>query len=165
MQEAELNNAQFIVRKVAVLGAGVMGAQIAAHLVNANIETLLFELPADGEDANANVTKAIEKLKKLEPSPLSVKTKAAFIQAANYDHHLEKLADCDVVIEAIAERIDLKRALYEKVAPILAHKPFLPVIPPGCLSISWHRPFQRHCVIVSAVFIFLIRHGICIWLN
>lgn len=119
MQEAELNNAQFIVRKVAVLGAGVMGAQIAAHLVNANIETLLFELPADGEDANANVTKAIEKLKKLEPSPLSVKTKAAFIQAANYDHHLEKLADCDVVIEAIAERIDLKRALYEKVAPYL----------------------------------------------
>lgn len=45
--EATLNNRKFIVRKAAVLGAGVMGAQIAAHLVNANIETLLFELPAE----------------------------------------------------------------------------------------------------------------------
>jgi len=119
MREAELNNAQFVVRKVAVLGAGVMGAQIAAHLVNANIETLLFELPAEKGDANANVTKAIEKLKKLEPSPLSAKSKAAFIQAANYDEHLEKLKDCDVVIEAIAERMDWKQALYEKIAPYL----------------------------------------------
>ncbi|HQU63757.1 MAG TPA: 3-hydroxyacyl-CoA dehydrogenase NAD-binding domain-containing protein, partial [Nitrosomonas sp.] len=117
-----MNNAQFIVRRVAVLGAGVMGAQIAAHLVNANIETLLFELPADGEDVNAHAAKAIEKLKKLEPSPLSVKARAAFIQPANYDQHLEKLGACDVVIEAIAERMDLKRALYEKIAPFLGEQ-------------------------------------------
>nr|WP_292990159.1 3-hydroxyacyl-CoA dehydrogenase/enoyl-CoA hydratase family protein [Nitrosomonas sp.] len=119
-----MNNAQFIVRKVAVLGAGVMGAQIAAHLVNANIETLLFELPAEAGDANANanVTKAIEKLKKLEPAPMSIKDKAAFIQPANYDQHLEKLGECDVVIEAIAERMDWKQALYEKVAPHLGEQ-------------------------------------------
>ena len=48
----------FLVRKAAVLGAGVMGAQIAAHLVNANIETLLFELPGDADNPNANVIKA-----------------------------------------------------------------------------------------------------------
>lgn len=117
-----MDNAQFIVRKVAVLGAGVMGAQIAAHLVNANIETVLFELPAKEGDANANVAQAVDKLKKLEPAPLSIKAKAAFIQPANYEHNLDKLADCDVVIEAIAERMDLKQALYEKVAPHLGER-------------------------------------------
>ena len=110
---------RFLVRKVAVLGAGVMGAQIAAHLVNANIKTLLFELPADTSHPNANIIKAIEKLKKQEPAPLSVKAKANYILAANYDQHLELLRDCDLVIEAIAERMDLKRDLYMKVAPYL----------------------------------------------
>lgn len=96
-----------------------MGAQIAAHLVNANIETLLFELPAASGDANANVIKAIGKLKKQEPAPLSSSARAGSIEPANYEHHLEKLRDCDVVIEAIAERLDLKAQLYEKVAPYL----------------------------------------------
>ena len=58
-------NQPFIVRKAAVLGAGVMGAQIAAHLVNANVEALLFELPAKDGDPNGNVIKAIDNLKKL----------------------------------------------------------------------------------------------------
>ena len=53
---------KFQVKQVAILGAGVMGAQIAAHLVNANIETLLFELPGDANNPNANVIKAVEKL-------------------------------------------------------------------------------------------------------
>lgn len=109
----------FTVRKAAVLGAGVMGAQIAAHLVNANIETLLFELPAEQDDPNANVTKAIGKLKKQEPAPLSIPSKAIYIQPANYDQHLELLKDCDVVIEAIAERMDWKKELYTKIAPHL----------------------------------------------
>lgn len=109
-----------MVRKAAVLGAGVMGAQIAAHLVNANIETLLFELPAEAENPNANVTKAIERLKKLEPSPLSVISKSAFIHPANYDQHLGSLTDCDLVIEAIAERVDWKTELYTKIIPYLA---------------------------------------------
>src|SRR5262245_9153939 len=109
----------FLVRKVAVLGAGVMGAQIAAHLVNANVETLLFELPGKEGDPNANVRKAIDGLRKLEPSPLATQGRAEFIQAANYDQHLDLLKDCDVVIEAISERMDWKKALYEKVAPHL----------------------------------------------
>ncbi|MGZ5123781.1 MAG: 3-hydroxyacyl-CoA dehydrogenase NAD-binding domain-containing protein, partial [Burkholderiales bacterium] len=62
----------FIVRKAAVLGAGVMGAQIAAHLVNANVPVLLYELPAKEGDPNGNVRKAIDNLRKLEPSPLAV---------------------------------------------------------------------------------------------
>ena len=114
-----MGDKRFLVRKVAVLGAGVMGAQIAAHLVNANIETLLFELPADSANPNANVIKAVEKLKKQEPAPLSIKAKATCILPVNYDQHLELLKDCDLVIEAIAERMDWKRDLYAKVAPYL----------------------------------------------
>ncbi len=109
----------FVVRKAAVLGAGVMGAQIAAHLVNANVETLLFELPAKEGDPNGNVKKALEGLKKLDPSPLASPAKLTCIQPANYEQHLEKLRECDLVIEAIAERIDWKSDLYRKVAPHL----------------------------------------------
>src|SRR6267142_5665332 len=110
---------RFIVRKVAVLGAGVMGAQIAAHLVNANVEVVLFELAAKESDPNDIVRKAIDGLKKLEPSPLSVAGRAEYIQPAKYDQHLHWLRDCDIVIEAISERMDWKKALYEKVAPHL----------------------------------------------
>nr|NIO43725.1 3-hydroxyacyl-CoA dehydrogenase [Burkholderiales bacterium] len=108
------------VEKVAVLGAGVMGAQIAAHLVNANVETVLFDLPAKDGDPNSIVRKAIDGLGRLEPAPLARKTLAAHIQAANYDQHLDQLADCDLIIEAIAERMDLKQALYERIAPHLS---------------------------------------------
>ena len=114
-----MSNNNFIVRKVAVLGAGVMGAQIAAHLINANVETLLFELPAEQGDPNANVAKAVKNLQKQEPAPLSIATKATYIQPANYDQHLALLQDCDIVIEAIAERMEWKTELYKKVAPNL----------------------------------------------
>jgi len=108
-----------VVRKVAVLGAGVMGAQIAAHLINARVPVLLFELAAKEGDANGNVLKAIANLKKLEPSPLATKDCADQIEPANYDQHLELLRDCDIVIEAISERMDWKADLYRKVAPYL----------------------------------------------
>lgn len=114
------SNPPFIVRRAAVLGAGVMGAQIAAHLTNANVEALLFELPAKEGDPNGNVLKAIDNLKKLEPAPLSVPRKATLIRAANYEQHLELLRECDVVIEAISERMDWKSDLYRKVAPYLS---------------------------------------------
>ncbi len=117
-----MSNTKFLIRKTAILGAGVMGAQIAAHMVNAGIETLLFELPGDAENPNANVIKAVEKLKKQEPAPLSAKTKAISIQPVNYDQHLELLKDCDLVIEAIAERMDWKRDLYAKVSPFLGEE-------------------------------------------
>jgi 3-hydroxyacyl-CoA dehydrogenase len=114
------DSSRFIVRKAAVLGAGVMGAQIAAHLVNANVETILFELPAKEGNLSGNVLKAVDNLARLEPSPLSVKSKAAFIKAANYDQHLEMLRECDLVIEAISERMDWKADLYGKVGPYIA---------------------------------------------
>lgn len=108
-----------LVRKVAVLGAGVMGAQIAAHLINANVPVVLFELAAKEGDPNGNVLKAVANLKKLEPSPLATKDRADLIEPANYDQHLGLLAGCDIVIEAISERMDWKADLYRKVAPHL----------------------------------------------
>jgi 3-hydroxyacyl-CoA dehydrogenase len=112
-----MRSSPFVVRKAAVLGAGVMGAQIAAHLVNANVPAILFELPAKDGDPNGNVLKAIDSLRKLEPSPLAVRAKADLIEAANYEQHLGLLKECDLVIEAISERMDWKRDLYAKVAP------------------------------------------------
>ena len=136
----------FQVKKVAVLGAGVMGAQIAAHLVNCRVPVLLFDLPADkaptlaaaraslppegggstlgrpsGETGPKNgiVAKAIEGLKKLKPAPLGVAEDAALIGQANYEEHLEQLKDCDLIIEAIAERMDWKTDLYQKIAPFI----------------------------------------------
>ena len=109
----------FLVRKVAVLGAGVMGAQIAAHLANANVEVILFELPAKEGDPNGNVLKAVDNLRKLEPSPLATPARAGLIRPANYEQHLALLKDCDIVIEAISERMDWKSDLYKKVAPHL----------------------------------------------
>jgi 3-hydroxyacyl-CoA dehydrogenase len=113
-------NKNLHVRRVAVLGAGVMGAQIAAHLTNANVETLLFDLAAKEGDPNGIVNKAIANLGKLSPAPLAVKSRAADLTAANYDQHLEWLRGCDLIIEAIAERMDWKRDLYNKVAPHIA---------------------------------------------
>lgn len=110
----------FIVRKVAVLGAGVMGAQIAAHCVNAKVPVVLFDLPAKEGTKNGIVLRAIENLKKLNPAPLGNPEHAALIEVANYEDDLHRLAECDVVIEAIAERMDWKHDLYRKVAPHLS---------------------------------------------
>ena len=114
-----MSQSPLVVRKVAVLGAGVMGAQIAAHLINARVPVMLFELAAKEGDPNGNVLKAIVNLKKLEPSPLATRDVADLIEPANYDQHLEALRDCDIVIEAISERMDWKADLYRKVAPYL----------------------------------------------
>ena len=111
---------RFNVRKVAVLGAGVMGAQIAAHLVNCRVPVVLFDLPAKEGPKNGIVSEAIEGLKKLKPAPLGVAEDAALIRPANYDEHLDLLAGCDLVIEAIAERMDWKLDLYRKIAPHVA---------------------------------------------
>ena len=110
----------FIVKKVAVLGAGVMGAQIAAHCVNAKVPVVLFDLPAKEGPKNGIVLRAIENLKKLSPAPLGNKDDAALIEVANYEDNLAALAGCDLIIEAIAERMDWKHDLYKKVAPHIA---------------------------------------------
>jgi len=126
---------RFNVRKVAVLGAGVMGAQIAAHLVNVKVPVVLFDLPAKEGPKNGIVTKAVENLKKIKPAPLGVPEDAALIQQANYEEHLELLRGCDIIIEAIAERMDWKEDLYKKIAPFVNDTAILATNTSG-LSIS-----------------------------
>ena len=108
---------KLIIRKVAVLGAGVMGAQIAAHCANADLPVLLFDLAAKDGKPSAIAGKAIDGLNKIEPKPLARADRAQQIEAANYDTDLDKLHGCDLIIEAIAEKMEWKLGLYEKVAP------------------------------------------------
>src|SRR4051794_35155029 len=103
------------VRRAAVLGAGVMGAQIAAHLANAGIPVLLYELAAQTGNPNAPAELAVQKLSKLSPSPLASDTVLRAIRPVNYEHHLALLAECDLVLEAVAERPDIKKSLYERI--------------------------------------------------
>ena len=123
----EPSNVSRKIKKVAVLGAGVMGAQIAAHCINAKVPVILFDLPtATGNGSplqrSSIADKAIANLKKIKPSPLGISEDADLIQAANYEDDLVRLLECDLVIEAIAERLDWKHDLYKKVSPFLHSK-------------------------------------------
>jgi 3-hydroxyacyl-CoA dehydrogenase len=108
------------VRKTAVLGAGVMGAQIAAHLANANVPVVLFDLTAKDGDPSGVAKRAVENLKKLSPPPAATRDRIGYVEPANYDQHLDKLQECDLIIEAIAERMDWKLDLYKRIAPHVA---------------------------------------------
>jgi 3-hydroxyacyl-CoA dehydrogenase len=108
------------VRRVAVLGAGVMGAQIAAHFVNAGIPAMLFDLEATDGAPNALALRAVEHLRRLDPAPLATGRRGAFIEPANYRDDVARLAGCDLIVEAIGERLDWKRDLYARIAPHVA---------------------------------------------
>ncbi len=120
-----MNHSPLRIRKVAVLGAGVMGAQIAAHLTNADVETILFDLPAKEGPKSDIAIKAIANLAKLSPAPLAEASRALSITPANYDEHLDLLKDCDLIIEAIAERMEWKLDLYKKIAPYVSDSAFI----------------------------------------
>ncbi len=106
------------IRRVAVLGAGVMGSGIAAHLANAGIPSVLFDIvPRDAGDSaaarNAYALKGIETAKKLKPAPLFRKDLASLITPANYDDHGELLSQCDWIIEVVVERLDIKNKVFD----------------------------------------------------
>ena len=134
---------RFSVKKVAVLGAGVMGAQIAAHLVNLRVPVLLFDLPAAEGPKSGIAIKAIEGLKKLKPAPLGVPEDAALIEPANYEEHLALLKGCDLVIEAIAERM-VRRRRWGEIwgAGGTDHGPPRPRGPPLTLWVKGPRKFK-----------------------
>ena len=108
-------------RQVAVLGAGLMGSQIAAHLANAGIQVLLFDLPGDNRP-NASASAAIQQLHRLHPPPFTSPYRDQYITPANYNEHLDNLADCDLIIEAISDNIDDKQGFYARISPYLSKR-------------------------------------------
>ena len=101
------------IEKAAVLGAGVMGAQIAGHLANAGIHCLLYDINQELAE------KGLETLTTLKPAPLFDKKNTKLITPCNYDEHLEKLQEADWVLEAVAEKIEIKHKVYEIIIPHL----------------------------------------------
>lgn len=99
------------IKKVAVLGTGVMGSQIAAHLTNAEIEVYAFDMT---QEVALN---GIEMCKKMKPSPFYNLKSSELITVVNYNDNLDKIKECDWVVEAISERLDWKQDLYKKIIP------------------------------------------------
>lgn len=115
------------IQKVAVIGAGVMGAGIAAHIANAGIPVYLLDIvatlrpgsgQADDENRNSIAEAAIAKLLKTEPAPFMHKNIARLVKPGNIEDHLHWLQDADWVIEAVIENPAIKQALYQKLAGI-----------------------------------------------
>jgi 3-hydroxyacyl-CoA dehydrogenase len=107
------------IKRVAVIGAGVMGAQIAAQVANAGLPVLLLDIvPKDAADRDVIAKTAVEKMLKTEPAAFMSKAAAKLVSTGNIDDHLEKIADCDLIIEAIIERVDLKHALYDRIEAV-----------------------------------------------
>ncbi|HEX4450632.1 MAG TPA: 3-hydroxyacyl-CoA dehydrogenase/enoyl-CoA hydratase family protein [Kofleriaceae bacterium] len=110
------------IRRVAVLGAGVMGSGIAAHCANAGIPVLLLDIvPPNGKGGNnAFAQGALAKLRKAKPAAFMAARNELLITIGNFDDDLAKVKDCDLIIEAVVERLDIKRALFDKLEQIAA---------------------------------------------
>jgi 3-hydroxyacyl-CoA dehydrogenase len=106
-----------LLRKAAVLGAGTMGSRIAAHLANAGVSVLLLDLVASDGARNSVADKALDALKKSKPAAFYAPSAAARIRTGNFDDDLAQLAECDWIIEAVTENLEIKQQLLMRVAP------------------------------------------------
>ena len=109
----------YLIGKVGVLGAGNMGSRIAAHIANAGLPVVLLDIVPPGETgANRNRVSngALEALKKAKPAAFYDSSSVRLINTGNFEDHLDLLRDCDWIIEAVAENLEIKRALLTKVA-------------------------------------------------
>ncbi len=103
------------IEKVGVLGAGVMGAGIAAHFANAGLPVVLLDIVPEGAtDRNVIAAGAIEKMKKTKPAPFMSAARARLVTPGNLEDHLELFADCDWIVEAVVERLDVKQSVYRR---------------------------------------------------
>lgn len=104
------------IKKVAVLGSGVMGSRIACHFANVGCEVLLLDIPPkEGQDKNKLVNDALDATLKSNPSPIYDKRFAKRISTGNFTDDLARIKDCDWVIEVVVERLDIKQQLLEQV--------------------------------------------------
>src|SRR6202790_892501 len=109
------------INKVAVLGAGTMGARIAAHFANAGVPSLLLDIVppgADGPARNKIAARGRDSAKKAKPAAFMEPSLARFVTVGNFEDDLKKLADVDWIIEAVVENLDIKRALLKKLEAV-----------------------------------------------
>lgn len=117
---SQKNTQPLLIRRAAVLGAGTMGSRIAAHLANAGIPTLLLDMVPGGEGSRNRLAEgALKSLSKAKPAAFYEPALAELVSAGNFEDDLPKLAQCDWVIEAVAENLAIKSALLERVVPHL----------------------------------------------
>ena len=103
------------IKKVAVIGAGVMGAGIAAHVANAGLPVVLLDIVPKGASNRSIIAEtAVEKMLKQEPAPFMSRSAAKLVTTGNIEDHLDLIKDCDWIIEAVLERLDVKHELYAK---------------------------------------------------
>ena len=113
------NGPSLLLRRAAVLGAGTMGSRIAAHLANAGVSVLLLDLASSDGARNAVADKALDALKKGKPAAFYTPAAAARIRTGNFDDDLAQLAECDWIVEAVTENLEIKQQLLTRVAPHL----------------------------------------------
>jgi 3-hydroxyacyl-CoA dehydrogenase len=107
------------IRSVAVIGAGVMGASIAAHVANAGVAVMLLDIVKPGaKNRNEIAEGAIARLKKMDPAPLMGSRAVRLIKPGNIEDDLPALKDCDWIVEAVIERLDIKQDLYRKLETV-----------------------------------------------
>jgi len=106
------------VRKVCVIGAGTMGAGIAAQVANGGVPVLLLDIVRDENDRNSVAEGAVKRMLKADPAPFMSNRAAKLVETGNIEDHLDKVAECDWVIEAIVEKLSLKQSLYEKLEKV-----------------------------------------------
>ena len=136
------------IRRVTVLGAGTMGARIAAHIANAGFPVLLLDLVPEGaKDRNVLAARSIENLKKAKPPAFVDPAVAHHIAVGNFEDDLEKLRDCDWILEAVAENLEIKRALLARIAPYIRDNAIVTTntsgLPVGLIAKDMPESFRR----------------------
>lgn len=107
------------ISKVCVIGAGTMGAGIAAQVANAGVPVLLLDIvPSEGSNRNAIAEGAVAKMLKADPAPFMSKAAAKLVETGNIEDDLARVAECDWIVEAVIERLDIKQGLYAKLEEV-----------------------------------------------
>src|SRR5256885_1375100 len=141
------------IRKAAILGAGVMGAAIAAHLANVGIPTLVLDIvpPDAGKDRDKVARSGLEKALNARPAAFYSKRGASLVTVGNIEDDLEELADVDWIIEAVVERPDIKHNLYVKLEQVLTPGTIISSntsgLPAHLLTEGRSEDFRRHFLI------------------
>ena len=103
------------IKKVAVIGAGTMGAGIAAQVANAGFPVVLLDIVPKEGDRNAIAAGAVKQMHKVRPAPYMSKRAAKLITVGNIEDNMDMLADCDWIVEVVIERLDIKQNLYREI--------------------------------------------------